>query len=52
MSRDLSSLAWMVLAGMIIVVFGYAFVRGISFAYFRTKLEHYRAILKEMKERD
>lgn len=43
------ALRWIV-GGILLVVFGYAFVRGASFAYFRTKYEHLRR--KAMKEGD
>lgn len=35
------------LLGLIGVVIGYALVRAMSWAYFRTKLEYFRSVLRE-----
>jgi hypothetical protein len=37
-------------AGVIIVLIVYAVVRGASFAYFRSRYEHFRRLLKAMRE--
>lgn len=42
----------LVVLGSALVMLGYIFVRAISFAYFRTKYEHWRRVMKEMKEGD
>ncbi len=39
-------LAW----GVVFVVFAYVVARSISFAYFRTKYEHLRKVMRELKE--
>jgi len=36
--------------GLLAVVFAYAMVRGVSLAYFRSKLEAWRRMKKEMRE--
>jgi hypothetical protein len=45
-------LARIIVVGVLIVIFAYALARGVSFAIFRTKLEHWRRIMREMKEGD
>lgn len=40
-----------VAVGLLVIVFGYVFVRSVSFAYFRTKLEYLREAMKELKEK-
>lgn len=37
-----------VIIGLMVLIFAYALVRSISFAYFRTKLDYLRAAMKEM----
>lgn len=39
-----------VLLGLVALIFAYAMVRVTSFAYFRTKLEHLRASMKELRK--
>ena len=39
-------------AGVLILLFAYALVRVVSFAYFRTKFEHFRATMKELTKGD
>lgn len=46
------SVLFVIVIGVLLVVFGYAIVRSVSFAYFRTKLEHWRKVVREMKEGD
>lgn len=43
-------LASNVLLGLLVLMFCYALARGVSFAYFRTKLEYLRAAMKEMRK--
>lgn len=33
---------------LLTLAFGYVFTRVVSFAYFRTKLEHLRSVLREL----
>ncbi len=39
-----------IVLGVLVTVFSYAVVRSISFAYFRSKLEHFRTVMKEMRD--
>jgi hypothetical protein len=43
------ALTWLV-GALLIVIFAYAVVRSMSFAYFRSRLEHLRAVMKEMRK--
>lgn len=47
----MNALSW--LAGAILVImFAYVFVRSVSFAYFRTRLEYLRSALRELRKDD
>lgn len=39
-----------IVAGIAIIIFAYVVVRAGSFAYFRTKLEYLRSVLKEINK--
>lgn len=40
------------LGTVLLLVFAYVLVRVASFAYFRTKFEHLRAVLRELRKDD
>lgn len=42
---------WVVF-GLGILVLGYALARGFWFAYFRSKLEHHRAVMRELRKEE
>ena len=47
---SVTELVYWVSAGLLTLLFAYALVRSVSFAYFRTKLEYLRKALKEMRK--
>lgn len=40
------------LLGVLALMFAYVLTRIVSFAYFRTKFEHLRAVLRELRKED
>jgi len=40
------------LAALCVLLFAYVLVRGMSLAYFRTKREYWRAMIREIREGD
>lgn len=38
--------------GLLLIIFAYAIVRSVSFAYFRTKYEYLRRSMKEIRKGD
>lgn len=40
------------LLGVLLILFAYVTTRAVSFAYFRTKLEHLRSVLRELRKDD
>jgi len=50
MLEDAGLIIRIIVTGFLLVVFAYAIVRGASFAFFRSKLEHRRTVTKEMRE--
>jgi hypothetical protein len=51
-SMPIGELISWVAAGLLALLFAYALVRGVSFAYFRTRLEYLREAMKETKKGD
>ena len=51
MSDVADVIKWAVI-GIVTIIFAYALVRSMSFAYFRTKLAYLRAAMKEMTKGD
>ena len=49
---DLVFLIKLIGVGVVIIILCYGAVRGMSFAYFRTKFEHFRAVMKETRKGD
>lgn len=47
---DYSAIPILVVAGFLLIIFGYGVVRAGSFAYFRTKLEYLRSALRELRK--
>lgn len=43
---DLGDLLRLIVVGILLVIFSYAAVRAGSFAYFRTRLEYWRELIK------
>ena len=50
--EDLVLLLKIIVIGLVVIAICYGVVRGMSFAYFRTKLEHFRAVMKESRRDD
>jgi hypothetical protein len=40
---------WLIVLSPLLVALAYLIVRAASWAYFRTKLEHFRTTMKELK---
>lgn len=47
MTSLLEQIVTLIILGLVATVVGYAVVRSMSFAYFRTKLEYWRTMRKE-----
>lgn len=42
---------WLLMA-VLAIAFAYVLVRAASFAFFRTRLEHFRSVLRELRKDD
>lgn len=45
----MNELSWLA-AGILCIMFAYVLVRTASFAYFRTRLEYLRSVLRELRK--